>query len=311
VALSCPAAAQYPPQVDTVPSGSHPAVPPEQKVTCVSGPNSLAPNPTCPLLAFNGYTYWAYSFIDNRVAMAIVAYDSQGNLVKQWEKSGSRYVWSIHVDEIKQTVDFLGQSDAKITMSFAELDLQPPPPGTLKFVNVAAPAINCVFEASCTVTPTDSVGNIPMPVGVTGTGRLQSRTFVGAAGTPGAGKTAYLYRVDMTQAVSSGDVPCVTDLTVDFGAVSQLQYDGSGPADDGFVVTQGGLGSIGLFAVTKTGNSINFVFNQPVCAGPTPGTGHTSYFFGLASGSAPKGVTATVGWPGLEPLDVAARAPAY
>jgi hypothetical protein len=37
----------------------------------------------------------------------------------------------------------------------------------------------------------------------------------------------------------------------------------------------------------------------------------SSYFIGLASAQAPKAVTAKVGWPGLEALDVPARAPAY
>jgi hypothetical protein len=182
-------------------------------------------------------------------------------------------------------------------------------PEVLTIANVHAPAINCVFDTTCRVTVTDSVGDIPMPSDVTGTGRVQSRTFAAAAGSPGAGKTAYEYRVDMTQAVSAGEVPCVTDLTVEFGAIAKLQYDGSGPLDDGYVVVQGGIGTIGILEAIKTGNSITFTFNQPVCAGPTPGSGHSSYFFGLASASAPKAVTAKVGWPGLLPLDVHARAP--
>src|SRR5471030_396882 len=71
----------------------------------------------------------------------------------------------------------------------------------LTIANVGAPAINCVFSkpvgGKCTVIVTDTVGTIAMPPGVSGVGRVQSRTFAGAAGTPGAGKTAYLYRVDM------------------------------------------------------------------------------------------------------------------
>ena len=124
----------------------------------------------------------------------------------------------------------------------AELLLQLLRPVRLTLAKVNAPKINCVFNAACTVTVTDSVGNIPMPADVTGTGRVQSRTFAAAAGTPGAGNTAYLYRVDMTQAVSAGEVPCVTDFTIDFGPIVKLQYDGSGPLDDIFVIVQGGLG---------------------------------------------------------------------
>src|SRR3954465_14978221 len=90
--------------------------------------------------------------------------------------------------------------------------------GPLSVVTVAAPDINCVFETDCTVVVTDSVGTITLP-GSTGTARLQSRSFAGMAGAPGAGKTAYEYRVDLTQATAIGDVSCVTGLNVDFGPV--------------------------------------------------------------------------------------------
>src|SRR3954468_12639969 len=100
----------------------------------------------------------------------------------------------------------------------------------LSVVTVAAPDINCVFETDCTVVVTDSVGNIPLP-NATGTARLQSRTFAGMAGAPAAGKTAYEYRVDLTQATAIGDVACVTALDVDFGPVSKLQYNKIGPLD--------------------------------------------------------------------------------
>jgi hypothetical protein len=184
--------------------------------------------------------------------------------------------------------------------------------GPLSFVEVAAPDINCVFNTTCKVTVTDSVGTIVVPPGLwSGTARLQSRTYPGAAGAPGAGKTAYEYRVDLTQAVSDGEVPCVTDIAIDFGAVTKLQYNKVGPLDDVFVVTKGGLGTIGLYAVEQTGNVITFTFNQPVCAGPTPRTGRTSYFFGLASEYAPHAITAHVGVPGLLPVDTPARGPAH
>jgi len=183
---------------------------------------------------------------------------------------------------------------------------------SLNFVNVGAPAINCVFNTTCKVTVTDSVDTIVVPPGLwTGNARLQSRTFSGAAGAPGAGKTANEYRVDLTQVVSDAEVPCVTDIAIDFGPVSKLQYNNVGPLDDVFVVTKGGLGTVGLFAVDQTGDVITFTFNQPVCAGPTPGKGQTSFFFGLASAFPPKAITAKVSVPGLDPINVKSRAPSH
>src|SRR4051812_996523 len=181
----------------------------------------------------------------------------------------------------------------------------------LTVVTVAAPDINCVFETDCTVVVTDSVGTITLP-GSTGTARLQSRSFAGMAGAPGAGKTAYEYRVDLTQATAIGDVSCVTGLNVDFGPVSKLQYNKVGPLDDVFVVTKGGLGTIGLASADQNGNVVSFTFSQPVCAADTSGPGHTSFFFGLASIHAPKAITATIEAPGVFPdVDVKARAPSH
>ena len=180
----------------------------------------------------------------------------------------------------------------------------------LTVVNVAAPDINCVFETDCTIVVTDTVGNIALP-NATGTARLQSRTFAGQPGAPGAGKTGYEYRVDLTQATVIGDVACVTSLDVDFGLVSKLQYNKVGPTDDVFVITKGGLGTIGLASAEQNRRGIiTFTFSQPVCAADTSGPGQTTFFFGLASTNTPKGIVAGVESPGVEdPIDVKARAP--
>jgi hypothetical protein len=179
----------------------------------------------------------------------------------------------------------------------------------LSVVKVAAPDINCVFETDCTIVVTDSVGNIALP-NITGTARLQTRTFTGQAGAPGAGKTGYEYRVDMTQATAIGDVACVTGLDVNFGPVTVLQYNKVGPADDVFVVTKGGLGTIGLTSAVQNRNIITFTFSQPVCAADASGPGQTTFFFGLASIHPPKATVAIVEAPGLFPgFDVKARAP--
>ncbi|HEU0081963.1 MAG TPA: hypothetical protein VFQ87_03750 [Bradyrhizobium sp.] len=181
----------------------------------------------------------------------------------------------------------------------------------LTVVNVAAPDINCVFETDCTIVVTDSIGNIPLP-SVTGTARLQSRTFAGQSDAPAAGKTGYEYRVDMTQATAIGDVACVTGLNVDFGPVTKLQYNKVGPLDDVFVVTKGGLGTIGLASAEQDGNIVTFTFDQPVCAADSSGPGNTTFFFGLASVHPPKAIVATIEAPGVFPdLNVKARAPAH
>lgn len=172
----------------------------------------------------------------------------------------------------------------------------------LTIVNVGAPAINCVFNPTCTVTVTNSIGTF-VPPGDGGTGRLQSRTYVGAPGAPAAGLTAYEYRVDMTSATagSPNGVNCVSKLIVDFGPEATLPYARAvthpGPINaQVFVITSGGLGTIGLSSADQIGSVIYFTFSKPVCPKPLIATavipGETSFFFGLAAKTMPKPSTA-------------------
>src|ERR1700757_468193 len=109
------------------------------------------------------------------------------------------------------------------------------PAGNLNVVEVAAPAVNCVFSANCTITVTDSVGQLLIQnLDTPNTAWLQSRSFTGAAGTPGAGKTGYEYRLDMTQA--TGALQCVGGVVINFGPITQLPYKNNAP-DDVYVVT--------------------------------------------------------------------------
>jgi hypothetical protein len=101
----------------------------------------------------------------------------------------------------------------------------------------------------------------------------------------------------------------VLSLRVTFGPVASFQYNGAGPLDQVFVVTAGGVGTIGLSSAVKAGDDITFTFASPVCAGGSPGSGATSFFFGLASERAPQAITATVAQLGGGNLSVAARAP--
>jgi hypothetical protein len=185
---------------------------------------------------------------------------------------------------------------------------QPVAAQPLSVVNVGAPAVNCVFNTSCTIGVSDFVDNIPVP-GIAGTARLQSRMFTGSAGAPGAGFHGYMYRVNLTDAVGILNIPCVQSLKVTFGPVASFQYNGAGPLDQVFVVTAGGVGTIGLASANKTGDDITFTFASPVCAGGSPGSGATTFFFGLASDRPPQAVTATVTQLGGGNLSVAARAP--
>jgi hypothetical protein len=151
----------------------------------------------------------------------------------------------------------------------------------LTVVEVNAPAVNCVFSTTCKVVVNDTVSTLQFtPYGAGAF--LQSRTYSGQPGTPGAGLTVYEYRLDMTQAL--GFTECIAGLVVDFGPVVKLTYPPNQPAH-AYVITQGGVGTVGLESAEQDGNAITFTFKSNVCAGAT------TQFFGLAAAKGPMAVT--------------------
>jgi len=169
----------------------------------------------------------------------------------------------------------------------------------LSVVEVSAPAINCVFNPSCTITVSDTTGNILLPTVAPGTAWLQSRTYPGQAGTPAAGLTGYEYRISMTQA--SGQADCITGFTVNFGPHKPLPYKSSTPSDV-FVITGGGLGTIALKSATRFGDVIEFLLKAPLCLNGAANVANTTFFIGLAAAAAPMHVNAEVAVTGFTPI---------
>ena len=135
-----------------------------------------------------------------------------------------------------------------------------------------------------------------LSIGTQGPSFLQSRTFRGRPGSPAAGLYVYEYRIDLRRATGILHVPCLDSLSLDFGPIVRtLDLDGDGDrGDEVFVLTRGGLGSIGLASAEKSGSTITFRFSNSVCAGGRPGEGQSTFFFGLVSNSAPRQTTATI-----------------
>jgi hypothetical protein len=179
----------------------------------------------------------------------------------------------------------------------------------LKVVQVGAPAINCVFRTSCTATVDDSTGNILLPTIAVGTAWLQSRTYTGEPGTPGAGTTAYEYRISLTQAAGTTD--CITGFTLNFGPHVPLPYANNQNADV-YVITAGGLGTIGLASAERFGDVIEFTLNKSLCVAGPASIQNTTFFVGLASKTAPMHVNAVVTVTGTTPIYAAdARVPTH
>src|SRR6266545_4900129 len=178
--------------------------------------------------------------------------------------------------------------------------------GPLTIIEVAAPPVNCVFQLNCIIPVTDSSAPVPLPF-TAGSPFLQSRTFTGTPGTPAAGLFGYEYRVDLRSA--AGPVDCQVGLVVDFGPVAKLPYK-SGSTADVYVITQGGLGTIGIKSAEQDGSVITFEFQKPMCVGTNPGLGQSTFFFGAASAKQPHGIDAGMYGYGNPPfISLKARAP--
>jgi len=180
----------------------------------------------------------------------------------------------------------------------------------LTVVEVNAPAVNCVFHPACTITVSDSVGFIPLPyLAAPNTAFLQSRTFSGAPGTPAAGKAGYMYRISLTQAAGSAD--CLGGLVLNFGPALKLPYAPNQLADV-FVITSGGLSSIGLKSAERFGEVIVFELAKTLCLGGGPNLANTTFFFGLAADTPSMTTAAQIFSSGTPPLySVDARVPRH
>ncbi|MGI0076896.1 MAG: hypothetical protein ACREAU_05770 [Nitrosopumilaceae archaeon] len=94
---------------------------PDVVAFCKAGPPDSVYS-ICPIIEWDGFTYWAYGYRDNRVGLMIVKYDDSGNVVDHWEQEGTRYVYKITVPEIDKTVIFWGEYGT-IVMSWDDLGI--------------------------------------------------------------------------------------------------------------------------------------------------------------------------------------------
>ncbi|MEV4431102.1 M64 family metallopeptidase [Streptomyces sp. R-07] len=175
----------------------------------------------------------------------------------------------------------------------------------LRAADVTSTIIECVFAPSGAPVPNDIAPAIQI-AGATGSGSLQSRLYPhGVAGSVGAGRYPYEYRVDMTPV--SGPLPAaaVRTLSLDFGPVSRINYDGTGGSDL-FVITQGGPGTVRPTSVTQRENRLTIAFGAPGVA-----AGNSSFTIGLTSDHPPRDTTAQVTDGAGNTHTIATRAPAF
>ncbi len=96
------------------------AVPEGLKVTCLVASDRLASSPTCPVIEYNGRSYWALSHRDNRSSLTIVAYE-RDSVVAQRELSGVRYVVEARIGAADSTITWVGQGANTVTLRWDRL----------------------------------------------------------------------------------------------------------------------------------------------------------------------------------------------
>lgn len=159
----------------------------------------------------------------------------------------------------------------------------------LNVVNASAPQVNYVFSTDGTVTVTDMAS--PLLNG----GFLQSRIFQGEPGSPAAGKWVYEYRLDLRCTQNAVNPPYATSVSLSTGPIQSYDYNFDSVATDQvYVVTHGGLGTIGLAFANWFVGYTGFTFSQPVWTATSNCNGDSSYFWGYTSVNPPQVVTATV-----------------
>ncbi len=174
---------------------------------------------------------------------------------------------------------------------------------------VSAANIDCLFGVQCAITPHDEATDIPLAI--SGKAILHSRTIPGAANGRAPGRTAYQYRIDLTEAVALGDSSCINALSVKFGPISKLPYAPGVILRDVYEIRQGvPPNQIGFANAVQDGEDVTFTFTRPLCAADGVNPGASSFAFGLASLNEPvRGVRVHLDAPGFADLQVKSFGP--
>ena len=67
------------------------------------------------------FTFWGFSYLDNRQSLAILKCDASNNVVSQTEWKGTRYLWEITLNEAEREATFHGQYSSAATNAWTAL----------------------------------------------------------------------------------------------------------------------------------------------------------------------------------------------
>jgi hypothetical protein len=112
------------PVVQSVPVNGHPPIPGDMKMGAFFSGSNLNAAPNTSVLRWGTHTYWVADYVDNRMAMCVLAYDENNQLVKQVSQNGARYMWRMVYDPANQNVICTGQSDLALKFGLSKLRVE-------------------------------------------------------------------------------------------------------------------------------------------------------------------------------------------
>ncbi len=138
-----------------VPSASAPTVT-GWRADCAASDVDVTQTGNCWVIQWRQWTYWALSNADNREAFQIIGVDANGNLKSAgFERMGARYVWQATVDSTAVTVSYFGQGDGVVTISWADLDEEPPPSPEASEAAIELAPVVAGWNATCVGSSAD------------------------------------------------------------------------------------------------------------------------------------------------------------
>jgi hypothetical protein len=109
------------PRVEVQATTNAPVPPAGQIARCYTGPDGATIAPNCPVVRWEDITYWIMEYVDGRNSLNIVAYDADENIVGQSERTGTRQMYQINVNDNQQTVTLLGFQAATAVVPWSVL----------------------------------------------------------------------------------------------------------------------------------------------------------------------------------------------
>lgn len=115
------------PRRELVAAATAPPAPAGNIALCYTGADGNTVATNCPVLKWNGITYWAFAYVDEgHNSLNLVAYDADEIELNTSERTGTRQLYDITINATDRTVTLLGKDSAPAVVPWSVLELSQP-----------------------------------------------------------------------------------------------------------------------------------------------------------------------------------------